>query len=469
MFVLCCSLAVALAAGASARAPQVPGSQPPPAAKPSVQGQEPKVRETPRVRAEASIRLGGVYTLGLGAGSAPLADSAALGTPLSEENRRWIATHLDVIALDARNLQPDTFPSILKQNRLFTPLLSIYASSLYEQEDHRGNAGGWSHNAAKWTLRGASDQEVPHPDAGGHWMDFASAEWAAHWRDAVVRRLQKFGAYGVAVAELPLNNTFVQTPLARYKTATDRMEATSSWLRAARSQFLIVPSAVGFDSPVGRPTVPLPSEREQPELRGRIWDEMYPVTDGAWAEGWLRPYWLKSWLPEKIREIQMEAADRASLFDQVFIAACAYRDDAELEFALGCYLLVLHRQGRLVFQPMPQRPGDPEDAGYSLAVLRREVQEKAAYFDVELGAALQERHRVRVEGGSVWRRRFQKGAVYVNVSDDQKVTIDLGGPLQRLSGETTRRIVLPPRSAAILRDSPEEKRPSSSLPTGAAK
>ena len=38
---------------------------------------------------------------------------------------------------------------------------------------------------------------------------------------------------------------------------------------------------------------------------------------------------------------------------QVFIAATPYRNDAELEFALASYLLVVHHQGRLVFQPMP--------------------------------------------------------------------------------------------------------------------
>src|SRR5579863_7160719 len=65
---------------------------------------------TPRVRPRATVRLGGVYTLGLSSSDQPLEESAELGKPLSDDNARWIANNCDVIALNAVNITPNTFP-----------------------------------------------------------------------------------------------------------------------------------------------------------------------------------------------------------------------------------------------------------------------------------------------------------------------------------------------------------------------
>jgi hypothetical protein len=413
---------------------------------------QPQSKMIPRARPRYAVRLGGVYTLGLSANDQPFEESAALGKPLSDENARWIAENCDVIALNAVNITPKTFPTMTAPWPLFTPLLYTYASTLYEQPAHRGNVGGWNAQMASLTLRDEQDKEVPHPDAGGHWMDFGSEEWATHWRDRVIDQVQRYGALGAVAAELPINNTFVQGKLKKYSTLADRAEATGAWLRAAQphGRYLMIPSALGFDVLASHGTLPPPIEAEEPELRGRLWDDYRTITDGAWVEGWVRPYWANGPVDEEEWERQLEAADRASRIGQVFIAAAAYHDSAELEYALDSYFLVLHTQGRVVFQPMPLTDGQRNDAGYSLAVLQREIQARPRYFNVVLGYPLQERHTAPAEGGNVWRRAFQFGIVYVNSNDTLTMTISLGNTMKRLDGTKTKQVVLPPHSGVTL-------------------
>src|SRR5579871_6509856 len=125
-----------------------------------------EIQATPRIREELPIRLGGVYTLGLGEGSKDFEDSAGLGVKLSADNQQWIAYNCDVIALSATTITPETFPALYKTQRLITPLLYVYASSLYEQPDHKGNVGGWKPEMAAWTLRDSKGIEVPNSDRG---------------------------------------------------------------------------------------------------------------------------------------------------------------------------------------------------------------------------------------------------------------------------------------------------------------
>jgi hypothetical protein len=212
---------------------------------------------------------------------------------------------------------------------------------------------------------------------------------------------------------------------------------------------LIIPSAIGFDLAAGhetpRPNTPLVA----PALTIRLWDDYFNLTDGAWCEGWVQPYWDRLPLSESLWETQMEAADRAGRLGQAFIVGSAYRNERELEFALASFLLVVHNQGRVVFQPMPISAGEPQDAGFNLAVLQREIREKPQYFRIPLGRGLQERHRVPEEEG-VWRRNFQFGDVYVNSDESKTLTIRFGGNMRRLSGKVVRSVVLPPHSGAIL-------------------
>lgn len=409
-----------------------------------------------RIRPLCPIRMGGVYLMGLGENSPPFEESAKQGIKLSADNERWLAENCDVVALSPSTVTPQTFPNLMRAQPLITTLLYVYASSLYEDPTRSGNVGGWKPEMSAWTLRDKNDKEVPHPDAGGHWMDFGNLEWAAHWRNQVMDLVQRYTAYGVVAAELPPGNTFVGDDLAKYKplkdkVEPDRIEATSAWLHTARegSRFLLIPSAIGFDALTGHPTLAPPTGSEQPELVGRVWDEFRPMIDGAWAEGWIRPYWLKTSVSEKYWELGLEAADRAAFNDQVFIAGAAYSNTAELEFALASYLLVAKRQGRFVFQPMPTK-GTRPDAGYSLAVLRKEYAEKSAYFNVPLGFSYQQRYPVSVSGGQAWKRNYQNGVVYVNPSDTRIMRINLGGTMRRVTGQTIKTVQLPPHTGVIL-------------------
>ena len=414
-----------------------------------------------RLRGDNPIRLGGVFTLGLGDNSPIFEESATLGVPLGEKNRQWLAQNTDVVALDAGNVTPQTFPEMVKINPVLTPLLFVYASTLYEG-NHRGNVGGWQLGMKEWTLRKPDESEVPHPDAGAHWMDFGSKNWAQHFRDKALGLVQKYGAQGVVAAELPIGNTFVEEPFEKYKQPSDRAVATLDWLQGARAehQFFMVPSSLGFES-LSPVNTPAPSSgNERPDLAGRLWDLYAPYTDGAWAEGWLYPYWSDVPLPTKQWEMQLQAADRAARTGQVFIAAYSYSSDADLEFGLASYLLVSHKQGQFVFQPMPVLPYVRRDAGYSLALFKRTVAAKKAYFDVLLGPAMQERHEIRVNapldsakgssGTFVWRRAFYNGVVYVNSSETDTAEIDLGGAMKRCNGKIVRRVRLEPMHAVIL-------------------
>ena len=188
----------------------------------------------------------------------------------------------------------------------------------------------------------------------------------------------------------------------------------------------------------------------EPELSGRVWDELFPLTDGAWVEGWVTPYWSGKPLPDAQWELHIEAADRAARMDQVFIACAAYHNDDELEYVLASFLMACHAQGRFCLQPMPLRPGQPADAGYSLAAFRKEVTAKADFFNPTLGRPTQERHPIRVDGGDVWRRQFQGGDAYVNSDDNRAKTLHFSGKMRRLNGKVIRQLVMPPHSGAIL-------------------
>ena len=436
-----------------------------------------------KVRRQCPIRLGGVFLRGLGdtsdactSGSgtaagilnthmtdakvfnATLSQAKQTEPKLSDANRDWLAANCDTAAFSRTSVTPDTFRVMTRAQPLFTPLLYVYASTLYETDDHKGNAGGWQPAMRAWTLRDVKGNEVPHPDKGAHWMDFGNTAWAAHWQKQVARQVGQYGAQGVLAAELPLGNTFVPDTLQKYKTPADRLKATTQWLRAARSpqQFFLVPSAIGFDSLAGHATLPTPLGTQEPELSGRVWDETYPLVGGAWAEGWVLPYWSGTPLPDAQWELHVEAGDRADRSDQIMIACAAYHNDAELEYVLASFLMSYHAQGRLCLQPMPLRVGQPPNAGYNLAVFRKEIEAKADYFNAPLGAAMQERHMLPVEGGNVWRRQFENGAVYVNSDDTKPRTLYFSGPMRRLDKKTVRQIVLPPHRGVILQNMPDE-------------
>jgi hypothetical protein len=135
----------------------------------------------------------------------------------------------------------------------------------------------------------------------------------------------------------------------------------------------------------------------------------------------------------------------------VFIAATPYRNDAELEFALASYLLIVHHQGRCVFQPLPIDSKGSVQEGYSLANLRHIVAAKSYLLNVRLGdLAFQERHQVPIQGGLVWRRTFQFGVVYVNSSDTHHCSLQLGGGMLRANGQRVKQVELPPHSGVIL-------------------
>ena len=435
--------ALGTAAAAQVPAQVIPGADP---------TQKPLI-VTPRILPNCPVRIGGVFTSGLAQGPV-LAGMRDGQRKLSAENRDWIARNCDVIALSPSDIDVDTFPAINKIQKLFTPLLYLYASSNYETE-HRGSVGGWQPAMAGWVLRSGNGNEVPYAEPKGHWMDFANPDWASFWAGRAQALTDQYGAYGVAVAELPLGNTYVGADLQKYHSVADRAAATKSWLSVVRKGYrnLLIPSGIGFDLAAGHATPEPDLSFTAPALAPRLWNDYFSLIDGAWCEGWIQPYWDRLPLSESLWETQMQAADRAGRIGQAFIVGAAYRNEQELEFAIASYLLIAHNQGRVVFQPMPIRPNEPADAGFNLAVLRREVQERPNYFRIPLGVGMQERHRFPAQGGDVWRRNFQFGDVYVNSDERKTMSVLFAGGMRRLSGKIVRRVDLPPHSGVVLLNS----------------
>ncbi len=399
-------------------------------------------------RDQCPVRLGGVFLWGLGDHSNALYDSATNSEKLSKSNRQWIAENCDVTAIPSVCLSTADYPWIVTKYPAFTGLIYLYASCLYSKPRF-GSAGTYTPSMAKFTLRTSDGREVPYPDANGHWMDFGSRRWATYWKQEAASQCAKFGAQGTVVAELPVNNTFVQIPK-QYAKFNERADATTRWLEAAHDPMrtLLVPAALDFERPAD--TAPLPPAIMEPHLQGTLWDEYYPLIDGAWLEGFVRPYWNDEPLNSRQWEIQLEAMDRYAEAGQVFIAMAAYKNANELESDLASYLLVVHHQGRAVFQPMPLTIKGHPDAGYSLTIMREQVKLYPGYFNVPLGRPVQTRHMVPDGKLNVWVRKFQHGVVYFNSADSGSLTVNLGAPMRRMNGSLTRRVLLPPMTGAVL-------------------
>ncbi len=399
-------------------------------------------------RSECPVRLGGVFLWGLGDQHNVLYDSAGNAEKLSDANREWIADNCDLAAIPSVCLSPSTYPWIVKHYPAFTGLLYLYASCLYTTP-HYGSAGIFGAGMAAYTLRTLSGAEVPFPGRDGHWMTFGSRHWAQFWKMQAAEQCKQYGAQGTVAAELPVNNTFVQLPQ-QFKPFNARADATTRWLAAAHDpgRTLLVPAALDFERPADIAT--LPPQVIEPHLQGTLWDEYYPLVDGAWLEGFVRPYWNDETISSTQWEIQLEALDRYAEAGQVFIAMAAYKNPQELESDLASYLLVVHHQGRAVFQPMPLDLQGHPDAGYSLAVLREQVKEYPGYFNVPLGRPIQVRHMVPDGKLNVWVRKFQHGVVYFNSAQKGSLTVNLGAPMRRMNGTLTSRVELPPMTGAVL-------------------
>lgn len=395
------------------------------------------------------LRLGGIFLYGLGDSPDPLENSAQKSTPLSASNAKFITEMCDVIALPANTLTPQTFPKLMKPNALFTPLLIFSSSTLYEQ-NRATNVGGWRPEMTEWTLKDAEGKEIPHPETGGHWMDFGNPQWADHWKNRVQQQIAQYGAYGVVALETPLGNTSLPEKLAKYPTRDERAEAFLQWLRQVRGQYMMVPSALGFDETVHHSTLPVEEKFREVELAGRFWDYYLPYVDGVWGEGWLQPYWADYSLPIGIREIHLAAANRSAKNGHVFIANPGYRNAEDLETLAAHFLLVNYTQSSMVFQPMPIVAGQPSDAGYSLALYRKQIEQYPGIFLTPLGVPQEEKIRVRCLNGYAWRRRFQFGVVYVNPADRYSVKLPLGSQMLCVDGRTAYNLELAPRSGVIL-------------------
>ncbi len=409
-----------------------------------------------RIRDAFPIRLGIVATRGLRDGGPEQEDCARAGIPLGAASENWLASTCDVVVLDAKCITPDTFPRMRAIQKLFTPLLFTYASEVFDDPTAHGTIGVWKPEMSSWQLTDSSGKPLNDEAAHGHWMDCGNSKWAEYFASSSYVLSSKYHSFGVLAADLPTSDTVGDLKPREYKTFASRVDATSSFLTTVHnpSRFMLVASSIGFETLIGRATLPVEKIRTEPQLQGRSWDEMNSVIDGAWCEGWVRPYWAAAPLNENAWEMQVEAADRAARIDNVFIASLAYTNTEELEYGLASYLLACHSQGRLVLQPMPVYPGEPVDAGMSLSVMQREFNRYRNYFDSPLGGPVQERHEIPATGGEVWRRRFQNGDVYVNSHDRGALTVQLAGPMLTAAGQSITNFTLGPHSGIILHNVP---------------
>ncbi len=405
---------------------------------------------TPRIRPAYAVRLGGVFSMGLSKGSTPFEESANLAAKVSDENRVWIGENCDLTAFDYVSLPPRFYAPIVRDHPLFTPMIRVSATKMFENNKHSESVGGWKDELLKAALKPNSKIILPI-DNQAHWMDCSSKEWASHWREQAYLEMRETAAQGVVATDLPVNPKF---PLwtSRNDTFPIRLQSASDFLQRVHApvDYFLNVEATGFNTLAGHTTLPPAYSTGLSELSGRLWDELAPHIDGALVSGWVYPLGAAKPTIEKFWEIELEAADRYARQDKVFIAQAAYHNDTELEYVVASYLLVAHRQGRFVLQPMPVFPGRRLDAGLSLQVLQKELIDKSRYFNVKLGYSDQERHLISAEGGMVWRRAYDRGIVYVNSSDSITVRILMGGAMQRIDGSRVKLVQLKPHTGCIL-------------------
>lgn len=322
----------------------------------------------------------------------------------------WYARNFDLLDLNAKN-DPETVSKLKQLN----PEILVYQQFLTNQMaiQQSGAQAVEGYDSAKmnnWLLR-STNELVARSHRGPYYlmMDIAGTQgWATHFATYTATVLQKTGADGIVLDEVPLFKNEPFTQIVAYPTPERLQDGTRTFLRSIRAI-------------LARPVLINVGQLHKVRADGTpLWTWLGNEIDGAWHEGWIRYYGAHNqphsgtdW------EWDIRSAEEFSAKGKPYIASAAFRNIGELEYGIANYLLAIHGKS-MVFQPMLEY--HPETRGGFNAELVKQVVEKyQALFDLEMGCALGPR---QFRDG-VWQRFFSKGLVLVNPEPTE--TIFRGG------------------------------------------
>lgn len=335
-----------------------------------------------RVRPNKSVRLGAYFYAG-------------------KLDVGWYANNFDLLDLNAKN-DPETVARLKQRNPEIKVFQQFLANQIAIQQSGAQAVEGYDATTMNpWLLRDTKGL-VARSHRGPYYlmMDIAGTQgWASHFATYTAQVLQKTGADGIVLDEVPLSKNEPFVDLVAYPSEEALQNGTRVFLRS-------------INTTLKRKVLINAGQLHKKRLDGTVlWRWMGDDIDGAWHEGWVRyygahdqPHSGEAW------EWDIRSAEEFSAKDKPYIASAAFRDIGELEYGIANYLLAI-RGRSLVFQPMLEYRPDTR-GGFNAELVKQAVEQYRPLFDVELGCAL--RPREFREG--VWVREFARGLVVVNPS-----------------------------------------------------
>jgi hypothetical protein len=333
-------------------------------------------------RSNKTIRLGGYFYTG-------------------KMDQNWYASNYDLLDLNAKN-DPQLIATLKQKN----PDLKVFQQFLtnqiaIKQTGAQAVEGFDLERMNTWLLRDEVGKPV-HPRGYFYLMMKMSppSDWPMFFATSVDKSISSTESGGIVLDEVPLRKSGMFNSFSGSMSSADWRSETKAFLRTLRSQVKV-------------PVLINAGELSSLDENGRaLWETFSPEIDGAWHEGWVRyygehnsPHTDASW------EWDIRSAEEFSASNKHYIAAPAFSNRFELEYAVANYLLAV-RGKSLVFQPMvaynPATRG-----GFNFEIAQRAVIENLDLFDAEMGCALGKREK----HGEVWLRRFRLGISLVNPSN----------------------------------------------------
>lgn len=351
------------------------------------------------IRVDKSIRLGGYFYAGT-------------------IDTSWYAKNFDLLDLNAKNNISLVYALKAKNKNMI-----VYQQFLMNQMATRQNGaqvveGYTPSKMSSWLLRDEVGFPVPsHRGPNYRFMDVeGKSGWATYFAKYVANVVDRTGADGVVLDEIPLIASDQFQSLLNYPNSSSLQNGTVYFLDTIRSK---------MDIPV---LINVGQLHKKDENGNLLWKVLGEHIDGAWHEGWVVYYGAPQFPHEgDMWEADISSAEEFSRLGKPYIASTMFSNAKQLEYGLSNYLLAIQGNS-LVFQPMVTY--DPETrGGFNFNLVKNAVEKNRPLFDVELGCPAESRKQV----AGVWTRKFDRGMVVVNPTTN-KVQVELSRPYKDVYG-----------------------------------
>lgn len=357
---------------------------------------------TKLIRVDKSIRLGGYFYAGT-------------------IDTSWYAKNFDLLDLNAKNNISLVYALKAKNKNII-----IYQQFLMNQMATKQNGAQVveGYNPSKmssWLLRNSAGFPVAsHRGPNYYFMDIeGKSGWSAYFTKYVANVVERTGADGVVLDEIPLIASDQFASLLNYPNSSTLQNGTMYFLDTIRSK-MDIPVLINV------------GQLHKADSNGEsLWKVLSEHIDGAWHEGWVVYYGA----PQSPHEGDMWEADIASAEEfsrlgKPYIASAMFSNAKQLEYGLSNYLLAINGNS-LVFQPMVAY--DPVTrGGFNFNLVKNAVEKNRSLFDVELGCPMESRKYT----AGVWTRKFDRGMVIVNPTA-REVGVELSQSYKDVYGNKT--------------------------------